>query len=80
MTETKFIYVGMEGEAEARKRYKPVVDVANSNIFKQIDTVFRLRGKNDRNRTIELVPSPKNLIMKYYSHEFMQLIVDASNQ
>ena len=47
MTETKFIYVGMEAEAEARKRYKPVVDVANSNVFKKIDTVFRLHGKND---------------------------------
>ena len=80
MTETKFIYVGMEPEEEARKQYKPVVDVANSDVFKKIDTIFRLNGKNDRNRTIELVPSPKNLVMKYYSHEFMQLIVNASNQ
>ena len=40
MMETKFIYVGMEPEKEARRRYKPVVDVADLNVFNQIDTVL----------------------------------------
>ncbi len=81
MTKTKFVYVGMmETERQARQRYKPVVDVADEYEFEKIETVFRLKGKDERNRTIELVPTPKNLVMKYYPDEFMQLIVNASNE
>ena len=81
MTATKFIYVGdTETENEAKKRYKPVVDVADERSFQKVETEFRLFGRNERNRTIEMQPTPKNLTMKYFSVKFMELVVTASNE
>ena len=76
----EWIYIGSkETEAEASKRYKPIVDVSASN-FKPHDTVFKVFGKNERNKSIELVPTPELLCMKYFSESIIAQFVLNSNR
>jgi hypothetical protein len=75
-----YIYVGKkETEKEALLRYKPVVDVSSSN-FKPAPTVFKVFGKDERNRSVELVPTPELLCTKYYTQKFILSIVSHSNR
>ena len=79
MRKTSYIYVGVEPEEEAKKRYVPVVDVS-STLFEVIDTVFRIFKKDERNRSVPVEPSAEHLISKYYPERFMVVIVNASNK
>ena len=80
ISKPNYIYVGtQEMEEEAKRRYKPVVDVSSSS-FKPSQTVFKVFGKNERNRSIELVPTPELLCTKYFSQKMILSIVHHSNK
>ena len=79
MRKTSYIYVGVEPEEKAKKRYVPIVDVS-STTFEVIDTVFRIFKKDERNRSVPVEPSAEHLISKYYPERFMVIIVNASNK
>ena len=77
---TSFYYIGKsESEEEAKKRYKPVVDVASAD-FEPIKTVFKVFNKNYRGRYAEVEPTPEVLTKEFLSKGIVSKMVLASNQ
>ena len=59
--------------------YKPVVDVSKKD-FKIVDTVFKVTGKDHRNRTIHIEALPHVLFEKYFTEAFMVKFVNSTNE
>ena len=59
--------------------YKPVVDVSKDD-FKIVDTVFKVTGKDHRNRTIHIEALPHVLFEKYFTEAFMVKFVNSTNE
>ena len=65
--------------ATSNVTYKPVVDVSSRH-FKIQETVYKVFKPDHRGRNIEAEASPDNLMMKYFTKEFIEQFVDSSNR
>ena len=78
--QTSFYYIGKsESEEEAKKRYKPVVNVAQAD-FEPIKMVFKAFTKNYRGRHTKVEPTPQVLTKEFLSKDIVRKMVLASNQ
>ena len=59
--------------------FKPVIDVAHPD-FKPINTIFKVFGKDHRDRTMSVDAVPKVLLEKYFTRDFMMRFVESSNR
>ena len=56
-----------------------MIDVSSDD-FTPTDTVFPVTNKNQEGQEVAVDPSPKNLMDKYFSENFVQKLVDNSNK
>lgn len=62
----------------SKEKMKPVIDISHSS-FKPQPTIFKTFSKDYRGRTVEIVPTPKELTDRYYPLTFIKSIRDNSN-
>ena len=72
-----FIPVGND-TSKKHAKYRPVVDVSSPD-FTPINTEFKVMGKDHRGHDVEVVPSAKTLMDKYWSEEMVNTLVTNSN-
>ena len=63
---------------ESSKLLYPVIDV-ESKTFKPTPTIFKVTERDYRGRTVTVPPTPANLLDKYWTEEFVNTIVENSN-
>ena len=59
--------------------YKPVVGVSSKD-FKIQETIFKVFRPDHRGRNFEVKASPYNLMMKYFTKDFINQLVTSSNK
>ena len=74
---TKFFHVKTDLN-KSLKDYHPVIDV-ESKSFKPTPTIFKVTERDYRGRTVTVPLTPANLVDKYWTEEFVNTIVENSN-